>query len=153
VSAHRPSTPIYRAPMRARDRDDVPPFAGARHGVEHGLVGIGRVEGDKGARMLHRFAELPDGTFVWTRTGEDVYRLGRIAGPLREDGSAAARAVGIRHVRPAAWLERAFGGSEVPRAVAATFARGGRNLQRTHDDEAERRTEELWTKARSGDAA
>ena len=58
--------------MRARDRDDVPPFAGARHGVERGLVGIG------------------------------------------------------------------------PPAVAATIARGGRNLQRTHDAEAERRTAELW---------
>jgi hypothetical protein len=131
--------------MRARDRDDVPPFAGARHGVERGLVGIGRVEGEKGTRMLHRFAELPDGTFVWTRTGEDAYRLGRIAGPLREDGSAAAHAVGIHHVRAATWLERTFAGDEVPPAVAATFARGGRNLQRTHDDEAERRTAELWS--------
>jgi hypothetical protein len=130
--------------MRARDRDDVPPFAGARHGIERGLVGIGRVEGDKGARMLHRFAELPDGVFVWTRTGEDAYRLGMIAGPLSEDDSAAARAVGIHHVRPATWLDRTFSGHEVPPAVAATFARGGWNLQRTHDREGERRTAELW---------
>jgi hypothetical protein len=133
--------------MRARDRDDVPPFAGARHGLERGLVGIGRVEGDKGARMLHRFAELPEGTFVWTRTGDHEYRLGRIAGPLREDRSASARAVGIHHVRPATWLDRVFDDHEVPPAVAATFARGGRNLQRTHDDDAERCTEELWEKA------
>lgn len=142
------NTPIYRAPMRARDRDDVPPFAGARHGLERGLVGIGRVEGDKGMRMLRRFAELPDGTFVWTRTGDDAYRLGRIEGPLREDHSAPARAVGIHHVRPSAWLDRTFDADEVPPAVAATFARGGRNLQRTHDDGAERRTAELWARER-----
>jgi hypothetical protein len=28
--------------------------------------------------------------------------------------------------------------------VPATFARGGRNLQRIHDDPAEQRTEALW---------
>ena len=130
--------------MRARDRDDVAPGAGARFGVEHGVVGIGPGRGDKAARMLHRFAELPDGTFVWTRTQDGAYRLGRIAGALREDGSAAARAVGITHVRAARWLDRAFDEDEVPPAVAATFARGGRNLQRTHDDGAERRTATLW---------
>ena len=99
--------------------------------------------------MLHRFAELPDGVFVWTRPGEDAYRLGRIAGPLSEDDSAAAQAVGIHHVRPVTWLERTFRGEEVPPAVATTFARGGRNLQRTHDDEAERRTAELWERLSS----
>jgi hypothetical protein len=31
-----------------------------------------------------------------------------------------------------------------------TFARGGHHLQRTHDDDAERRTAELWKKARAG---
>jgi len=38
------------------------------------------------------------------------------------------------------WLDRPFGPDEVPVAVAATFARGGRNFQRTHDAAAERRT-------------
>ena len=138
------SRPIYRAPMRARDRDDVEPGAGARFGVEQGIVGIGPGSGDKAARMLHRFAELPDGVFVWTRTDDGTYRLGRVAGELREDRSAAARAVGITHVRPARWLDRPFGASDVPAAVAATFARGGRNLQRTHDEDAERLTAQLW---------
>jgi len=41
-------------------------------------------------------------------------------------------------------LERPFGEDEVPAAVAETFARGGRNLQRTHDATAERRTAALW---------
>lgn len=154
-------TPIFRAPMRARALD-VPAGVGAEHGVERGLVGIGdalgavprtldeavraatEAHGEKAGRMLRRFAELPDGVFVWTRDTAGWYRLGRVAGPWRYDGSAAARAVGIHHVRPATWLERAFGEDEVPAAVAATFARGGRNLQRTHDAGAERRTAELW---------
>jgi hypothetical protein len=127
--------------MRARDRD-VP---GADHGVARGLVGIGEAPGEKGGRMLHRFAELPDGTFVWTRTTDGAYRLGRITGPLeRDDGSP----VGLPHIRATEWLARSFGDDEVPAAVAATFARGGRNLQRTHDADAERRTEALWAQER-----
>ena len=155
------AAPIYRAPMRSRVRD-VPAGAGAEHGVANGLVGIGDAlaatpatldeavtgagarYGAKAARMLHRFAELPGGTSVWTRLSDGTYRLGRIAGPWRYDDSAEARAVGIHHVRPARWLERPFGEHDVPAAVAATFARGGRNLQRTHDTGAERRTSELW---------
>jgi hypothetical protein len=154
-------SPIFRAPMRARDRV-APPGAGADFGLAHGVVGIGdaldrppatideavamiaATHGDKAARMLRRFAELPAGTFVWTRTSRLTYHLGRVAGPWRYDDSGAARRVGIHHVRPATWLDRAFGEPEVPPAVAATFARGGRNLQRTHDGEAERLTAALW---------
>ena len=141
---------IYRAPMRARDRDDVAAGAGAEFGIEQGVVGIGESHGDKGSRMLRRFADLPDGSFVWTRTSDGTYRLGRIAGPWRYDDSPAARAVGIHHVRPAKWIERPFGEDEVPGTVAATFARGGRNLQRTHDERAEQRTVELWAEAGGG---
>ena len=157
-------TEIYRAPMRPRDRD-LPAGAGAEYGLTYGLVGIGDAlaepaaggmralddavaaaaeRGEKAGRMLRRFAELPDGAFVWTRVGDGSYRLGRIAGPWRYDASAAARAVGIHHVRPADWLDRPFGDHEVPPAVAATFARGGRNLQRIHDAGAERATAALW---------
>jgi hypothetical protein len=135
---------IYRAPMRARDRDDVASGTGAEFGIEHGVVGIGEVKGERGSRMLRRFADLPDGTFVWTRTTDGTYHLGCIAGPWRRDDSPAARSVGIHNVRPTNWLERPFGEDEVPTAVAATFARGGRNFQRTRDERAERRTAELW---------
>ena len=153
--------------MRARDRD-AHPFAGACFGVEHGVVGTGdelerrpatvgaavaaaaQRHGEKAARMLSRFAGLPDGTFVWTLT-DAGFRLGRIAGPWRYEESPAAREVGIHHVRPAEWIERPFGADEVPAAVAAAFSRGGRNLQRTRDAEAERRTAELW-RAHSGRA-
>ena len=133
---------IYRAPMRARDID-VPAGAGADYGLEHGLVGIGGGD-ERSARRLHRFATVPDGAFVWTRDSGGGYRLGRITGPVREDGSAHARAVGIRHVRPARWLPSAFDQDDVPTAVARTFARGGLNFQQTHDAAAERLTAEIW---------
>ena len=134
--------------MRARDRD-APAGAGGEHGVENGLVGIGSTPGAKGRRMLSRFAQLPAGMFVWTR-GEIFYFLGRITGPCRYDDSPAADEVGIHHVRPTLWLERPFVEQEVPVAVAATFARGGRNFQRIHGDAVEQQTTELWLKHRAG---
>jgi len=157
--------PVHRAPMRARDRDDVPAGAGATSAVERGLVGIGdalsavpaslgdavlaatREHGEKAGRMLLRFAELAAGDFVWTRTADGAYRLGRISGPWRYDDTDAARRVGIHYVRDAEWDPRPFAEDEVPPAVAATFARGGRNLQRIHDADAERRTAERWAGA------
>ena len=81
---------------------------------------------------------------MWKRATDGAYHLGRIAGPWRYEDSRGARDVGIHHVRPARWLDRPFGPDEVPAAVAETFARGGRNLQRTHSAAAERRTAELW---------
>jgi hypothetical protein len=143
-----PGEAIYRAPMRARDRE-VP---GADYGLEHGIVAIGDDRGESAERRRCRFAEIPDGTLVWTRDSGGGYRLGRIAGALRHD-AAAARAVGLGHVRPATWLPDPFGEGDVPAAVAETFARGGRNLQRIHSEEAERRTVALWAaagEARSG---
>lgn len=136
---------IYRAPMRARDLD-VPPGSGAEYGLACGVVGIGPGDGERAARMLHRFATVPDGALVWTRDRAGAYHLGRITGALREDRSPAALAVGIVHVRDTAWLPRAFTEREVPPAVAYTFARGGRNFQRTHDREAERMTAAIWTR-------
>src|SRR3954465_8237526 len=109
--------PIYRAPMRARARD-LPAGAGAEFGLAHGVVGIGdalprtpatideavAAAGGKPGRMLRHFAELPDGSLVWTRVTDGTYRLGRISGPWRYDDSPAARSVGIHHVRSATWL-------------------------------------------------
>ena len=147
-------TPVYRAPMRARDRE----VLGADHGLAGGIVGIGdalsRVpasldaavtaaaaeHGPKAGRMLQAFAELPVDTFVWARASDGSYHLGRICGRWRYVDSP----VGIVHVRPAKWLERPFGEDLVPAAVAHTFARGGRNLQRIRDERAERLTAELW---------
>lgn len=95
--------------------------------------------------MPRAFAELPQGTLVWARA-DGFFHLGRISGPWRYDDSREARVVGIHNVLPVRWLSRPFGEDEVPPAVSATFARGGRNVQRTHDSAAERRTAELWDK-------
>ena len=133
--------------MRPRDRD-VPAGAGARHGFEHGIVGIGPARDDKDHRMVRRFADVPDGSFVWTRLDDGTYRLGRIDGPLRHDDSPAAHEVGIHHVRATDWLDRPITADEVPAAVAETFARGGRNFQQTHSATAEQRTAELWAARR-----
>jgi hypothetical protein len=138
---------IYRAPMRARELD-VPAGAGAEHGLARGVVGIGPGRGEKAARMLHRFATVPAGVFVWTQDRAGAYHLGQIAGDVREDRSPAAVAVGIVHVRDAVWLARAFDETEVPPAVSRTFARGGRNFQRTHDENAERMTADIWRRER-----
>ncbi len=145
------TVPVYRAPMRARDLS-VPPGAGAEYGIAHGVVGIGPGRGERGARLLHRFATVSEGVFVWTRDRGGRYHLGRIVGAVREDGSEAARLVGITHVREARWLELAFQEFEVPLAVARTFARGGRNFQRTHDKDAERMTCEIWRRGRGSPA-
>lgn len=147
--------------MRARSLE-YGRFEGARQGVERGVVGIGEPlgtnpedlseailatideHGEKAGLMLERFADLPEGVFVWTMTGEESFRLGKISGPWIYDKSPAARATGIRQVRPASWLPEDLDLLLVPRAVATTFARGGRNFQRIHDEECERLTYETW---------
>jgi hypothetical protein len=133
--------------MRARDLD-IPPGTGAEHSLACGVVGIGAGRGEKAARALHRFAAVPSGVFVWTRDRAGDYHLGRIAGGVREDRSPGSIAVGIVHVRDTSWLARAFNETEVPSAVVQTYARGGRNFQRTHDREAERMTAEIWRRER-----
>jgi hypothetical protein len=119
--------------MRSRERD-APPGHGAEHGLARGLVGIG----DTDARRIARFAAVPDGALVWTRDGDGAYWLGRLGGPVRPADTAARDAAGLTYVRPAVWLDRPFFEHDVPDGVAATFARGGRNFQRTHGDAVER---------------
>ena len=135
--------PVFRAPMRAR-ADEAPP-GGADHGVAHGIVGIG----DTAEARIDSFAAVPDGAFVWTRDTDGTYWVGRLAGPLRPADQTARDAAGLTHVRAADWLDRPFGEHDIPAGVAATFARGGRNFQRTHGDAVERRTAELWAAFRS----
>jgi hypothetical protein len=148
---------VYRAPMRARSVD-VPAGEGADEALERGIVGIGEPlpgkpgsleeavtglserHGAKAGRLLKAFASVPEGTFVWTRSSDGWFRLGRVTGPWRY----LASRTGIAHTRPAGWLERPFGPDDVPAAVAATFARGGRNFQRIHSERAEERTRSLW---------
>lgn len=154
--------PVLRAPMRARDRPEVPAGAGAAFGLAHGLVGTGdaldRVpdtideavaaardrHGDKAGRLLRRFADHPDGAYVWTQDADGGLHLGRITGPWHYDDSPDARAVGIHHVRATDWLPDPVPEDDVPTAVAHTFGRGGLNFQRTHDEAAEHESAALW---------
>lgn len=128
--------PVFRAPMRARDHD-APPGAGAEHRLEHGVVAIG----DTDERRIARFGAAPEGAFVWTRDTAGAYWLGRITGPRRD---APANDAGLTHTRAADWRDAPVPDDEVPAGVLATFARGGRNFQRTHAEAVERRTAALW---------
>ncbi len=147
--------------MRARDRD-ARQYEGARCAAERNMAGIGdrldpapvdledaiagagRIHGEKAARMLLRFAELPDGTLIWTQTGDDEFRLGRLHGSWRYVSSGCFEASGIHHLRPADWMPGALTVEQTPPGVTDAFARGGRNLQRINDREAERASAELW---------
>lgn len=124
--------------MRARDRES-PVGEGAAFGLARGVVGIG----DTLARRVERLASLPYGVFVWTRDADGWFHLGRVAGPYRLE----ANDVGIVHVRPCTWLDAPFPPDAVPAAVAASFARGGRNLQQIHGGSVEARTQECWDAA------
>lgn len=103
--------------------------------------------------MRARDLEVPAGAGAEYGLRTGVVGIGPGRGDVREDHSPAALAVGIAHVRDTAWLPRAFTETEVPRAVAQTFARGGRNFQRTHDCGAERMTAEIWLRERLADDA
>lgn len=149
---------VLRAPMRARDRPDVPAGTGAAFGLRHGVVGIGGAPGPpprdlddalaraptlRARRQLERFADVPDGAFVWTRDPDGHLWLGLLAGPWRYDPSAGARACGIHHVRPATWAERPVAYADVPGAVRRSFDRGGLNLQRIRAADVDR-VAALW---------
>lgn len=151
--------------MRARSVESGV-FEGARLGTERSIVGIGErlsevpttldqailstadEHSDKAARMLARFAGLPEGSLVWTRTSDDAFRLGRITGPWWYDDSEAADRTGIHQVRTADWIPRDFHVDTTPDAVIDTFNRGGKNLQRIRSQQAEQDSERLWQKDR-----
>ncbi len=147
--------PVYRAPMRSR-RDDIPPFAGVERALAAGVVGVGgRLStppaaladavtavdaeyGERLARRLERFAAAPDGAYVWTRDSDENLWLGQLGGSWRYDSAAEAWEADLVHVRRCDWLDAPVPHRDVPPAVHATFARGGRNWQQTHDADASR---------------
>ncbi|WP_214369076.1 hypothetical protein [Pseudonocardia sp. H11422] len=159
--------PVYRAPMRSRD--GLP--SGVGRALAEGVCGIGGVVepapddlddaiarvaatyDDRTAARLRRFAEAPDGAFVWTRDGDGGYHLGRLTGSWRYDGSAAARAVDLVHVRDCTWLPEPVPEADVPTGTVRTFARGGRNLQQTHDHPISEQTRAVWHERGQGSVA
>lgn len=105
---------------------------------------VDRQHGERVAARLERFAALPAGDFVWTRDAEAELWLGRIEGEWRFDASAAAWEVDLQHVRVCRWSDAPVPLPDVPAAVLATFARGGRNFQRVRDADAEAATCRWW---------
>lgn len=133
---------VYRAPMRSRS-DDVDPQLAVERALSLGLCGFGdRGHGSQLARRAERFAEVPDGSFVWTRDSDGLYWLGRIDGPYFYDDGGAD--VDLVHVRPCRWQDAPVIESVCPAAVVATFGRGGRNFQQIHDDGVGEQTLRLW---------
>jgi hypothetical protein len=126
---------VYRAPMRSR-RDDVDLRATIERALARGLCGFGgpKLPSDERlARRIERFRDVENGSFVWTRDAEGLYWLGRINGPYFFDADDEAAAVDLVHVRECDWCSAPLLEQMVPAAVVATFRRGGRNFQQTHD--------------------
>lgn len=136
---------VFRAPMRSRD-DGVDVAATIARARGQGVCGFGErtVDPDRLSRRIARFAEAPEGSFVWTRDPDGLYWLGRICGDYFRDTAAAAAAVDLVHVRPCRWLPEPLLEQHVPAAVLATYRRGGRNFQQTHDDAVGTQTLRLW---------
>jgi hypothetical protein len=137
---------VYRAPMRSR-RDDVDFGATIERARARGLCGFGgpkEPSDDRLARRIERFRDADDGSFVWTRDPDGLYWLGRIGGPYFCDADDGAAVLDLVHVRPTRWLSEPVFEHEVPAAIVATFQRGGRNFQQTHDPAVGAESQRLW---------
>ena len=124
---------VFRAPM----------VGGAHRALDVGICGM-TADDERAVRRLERFADVPDGSLVWTRDADGEYFVGRLEGPLRHDESAEALAAGLTDIRPCAWTEDPVPEHQVPAATLRTFARGGRNFQETHDPEVWAQSLEVW---------
>ena len=139
---------VYRAPMRSRN-DAVEPHATIDRARRLGVCGFGRsvsrtAEQERLARRVARFAELDEGSFVWTRDTNGWFWLGRISGPYVYDADESAAAVDLVHVRPCEWRSTPMLEQDVPVAVVATFGRGGRNFQEIHHRSIGDETQAIW---------
>ena len=138
---------VYRAPMRSR-RDDVDFGATIARARARGLCGFGGPRESQAderlTRRIQRFRDVDDGSFVWTRDRDGLYWLGRIHGPYFYDADGDAVAGDLVHVRECRWLATSLLEQAVPAAVVATFRRGGRNFQQTHDATIGAESQSLW---------
>ncbi|WP_172831600.1 GAF domain-containing protein [Mycobacterium asiaticum] len=139
---------VYRAPMRSRS-DAVDSRGTLDRALLLGLCGFGQLVDKAGAvdrleRRVARFADVADGSFVWTRDPDGLYWLGRIAGPYFFDDDDDAVAVDLVHVRHCEWRSEPLLEPGVPAAVVATFRRGGRNFQQTHHPSVSQETQRIW---------
>ena len=130
--------------MRSR-RDDIDVAATIERALARGLCGFGEPAHDsRSARRVERFSDVEQGSFVWTRHPDGLYWLGRISGPYFYDADDDAVAVDLMHVRECVWLPTPLLEPAVPAAVVATFRRGGRNFQQTHDPTVGAESQRLW---------
>ena len=139
---------VYRAPMRSRN-DAVESQATIDRARRLGACGFGQLvsrsgEQERLARRVARFAELDEGSFVWTRDTDGWFWLGRISGPYVYDAGKTAAAVDLVHIRPCEWLSTPTLEQDVPGAVVATFRRGGRNFQQIHYPSIGDETQRIW---------
>lgn len=128
--------------MRSR-RDDVDPALAVRRALEQDFCGMGEPLDERDERWVDRFCEVPEGSFVWTRSDEG-FHLGRLIGPCCPDASPAALAADLVHVRPCDWLPGPVDPALVPEQVTYSFSRGGRNFQRIGLNGAAEATEDVW---------
>jgi hypothetical protein len=96
--------------------------------------------GPRTADRLRRFAAETEGTLAWTRSADGRLWLGRVEGPWHFDASPEAADLDLQHVRSCRWLDDPVPPVDVPDAVLAAFARGGRNLQRIRQQGVGRRS-------------
>src|SRR6476659_1924709 len=98
---------VYRAPMRSR-RDDVDHGAMIERALTLGLCGFGEAADDgRSARRVERFAEVDDGSFVWTRDTDGLYGRGRTVGPYFYDASdVAPPSILSMYVNAVGWQSR-----------------------------------------------
>ncbi len=137
---------VYRAPMRSR-RDDVDFGATIERALARGVCGFGgplTPTDERTARRIERFRDVDAGSFAWTRDPDGLYWLGRITGPYFYDSDEAAATVDLVHVRECDWLSTPLHEESVPAAVIATFQRGGRNFQQTHDSSVGAQSQRVW---------
>ncbi|UMB68210.1 GAF domain-containing protein [Mycobacterium paraterrae] len=139
---------VYRAPMRSRN-DAVELEATLDRARRLGICGFGQLvsrssEQERLVRRIDRFAELPDGSFVWTRDTDGLFWLGRVSGAYFYDADQDAMAVDLVHVRPCEWLTTPILEHDAPAAAVATFGRSGRNFQEIHDPSIGEETQRIW---------
>ena len=122
----------------------------APRGLEE-AVGLTDQEYDgRTARRLERFAEVPTGSFVWTRDLDGLFHLGRLTGEWRYEDSVEAVSVDLVHVRDCRWLPTPVPEAEAPAAVVQTYRRGGRNFQTVHDEAVGGESLAQWESASPG---
>ncbi|MGN6336089.1 GAF domain-containing protein [Mycobacterium sp.] len=139
---------VYRAPMRSR-HDAVEQQSAIDRARRLGVCGFGQLvsrpaEKERLARRVARFADLDEGSFVWTRDTHGWFWLGRISGDYVYDADEAAAAVDLVHIRSCEWLPMPIPEHDVPAAVVATFGRGGRNFQEIHHPSIDVETQTMW---------